>query len=61
LQLTGEVRISDGQGNDQRIIDLTKFSYHFIKPPQTAGVSSPSVNLADVVVNNSDSEDEANN
>ena len=30
---TGEVKIADKDGNDERIIDLLKYSYHFVKPP----------------------------
>ena len=30
---TGEVKIADKNGEDVRIVDLTKFSYHFVKPP----------------------------
>ena len=30
---TGEVKIADKNGEDVRIIDLAKYSYHFVKPP----------------------------
>ena len=37
---TGEVKIADKNGEDVRIIDLTKFSYHFVKPPGNEGPAS---------------------
>ena len=34
---TGEVRIAAQDGSDSRIIDLTQYSYHFVKPPSSVG------------------------
>ena len=55
---TGEVRIAAADGSDSRIIDLTKFSYHFIKPPPAAVVASASARIEEQVEASSDSETE---
>ena len=55
---TGEVRISDKDGNDSRIIDLTKYSYHFIKPPGSVAASTASGRASSTVFAESDSEAE---
>ena len=55
---TGEVRICAADGSDSRIIDLTKYSYHFIKPPRSVAAVSAPVRKEDVVEATSDSETE---
>ena len=35
------MKIADKNGEDVRIIDLAKFSYHFVKPPKSTGPASP--------------------
>ena len=37
---TGEVRICAADGSDSRIVDLTKYSYHFVKPPSSVTAST---------------------
>ena len=37
---TGEVKIADKNGEDVRIVDLAKYSYHFVKPPISEGPAS---------------------
>ena len=39
---TGEVRICSADKEDNRIIDLTKYAYHFIKPPSSVAAPTAS-------------------
>ena len=39
---TGEVRVAAADGSDSKIINLTEYSYHFIKPPHSAAASTAS-------------------
>ena len=39
---TGEVKIQDRFGENEEIIDLTRYSYHWVRPP--GSVTRPTVN-----------------
>ena len=55
---TGEVRICAADGSDSRVIDLTKFSYHFIKPPPKLTAMREASRREEIVEGSSDSDDD---
>ena len=55
---TGEVRICAADGSDSRVIDLTKFSYHFIKPPPKLTAIREASRREEIVEGSSDSDED---